>query len=94
MGFTKDFGATLDYTVNWSAWLDTDTIAAGTSGSAWTVSSTSTDITIVSHSKTTTTTIVWLSGGTVGERYELTNQIETDAARIDDRTLVVTVVDK
>ena len=85
--FTKDPDATLDYRVEWSSWLDTDTIATST----WTVES---GITTVSDSNTTTVATIWLSGGTAGEEYEVANLITTAAGRIDERTLTIKVANK
>lgn len=54
--FTKDPQAVLDYNVDWSTWLGTDTIAS----SVWTVEA---GLTKDSDSKTTTIATVMLSGG-------------------------------
>ena len=79
--FLKDPDATLDYTVDWSDWLDpNDTISA----SAWSVPS---GLTQVSASYTPTSATIWLSGGTAGQRYDVRNRITTAAGRIDDRTV-------
>lgn len=80
----KDPQAVLDYQIDWSAWLGTDTISTST----WTVP---TGLTKVSDTKTTTTTTILLSGGTVGESYSLVNHIVTAALRQDDRTLTFEV---
>lgn len=85
--FDKDPQAILDYEVDWTAWLGTDTI----SDSSW---SAPVGITIVTTSNTTTTAKVWLSGGTVGERYNVTNEIETVGGRTDDRTITIIVEQK
>lgn len=85
--FTKDPEAVLDYVVDWSDWLEADTISA----SSWDAP---TGITVVTDTNTTTTATVWLSGGTVGERYELTNEIVTDGGRTDDRTIAILVKQK
>ena len=66
--FVKDPDATLDYIIDWSEWLDTDTISTST----WTVP---TGLTNVSDSNTTTTATIWLSGGTAGQRYTVSNRI-------------------
>jgi len=81
---TKDPNAVLDYGFDWTAWLDGDTISA----SSWAVS---TGITKDSDSKTTTTTTIWLSGGTNGRNYEATNSIQTAAGRKTDRTMLIKV---
>lgn len=84
--FLKDSAAVLDYGVDWSAWLGTDTIATST----WTVP---TGLTVDSETETTTLATVWLSGGTTGTTYTLVNRITTAAGRQDERTLTITVVD-
>lgn len=80
----KDPDAVLDYSVDWSAWLDTDTIAT----SAWTAA---TGITVDSDTNSTTIATVWLSGGTAGRNYAVTNRITTAAGRTDDRTIIIKV---
>ena len=85
--FTKDPNATLDYQINWSLWLGTDTIVTST----WVVP---TGITRVSDSNGTTTTTIWLSGGTVSHDYELTNRIVTAAGRTEDRTITIQLREK
>ena len=86
--FTKDPNAVLDYTIDWSRWLGTDTILTTPSGTAWTVP---TGITKVSDSKTTTTATVWLSGGTAGTDYTVTCRISTVGGRIDDCSIKIQV---
>lgn len=86
--FDKDPNATLDYTINWSSWL-----AAGEtiSTSTWTVPA---GLTKVSDTKTTNTTTIWLSEGTLYERYQVVNRIVTSANRTEDRTLYLLVVNR
>ena len=82
--FTKDPDATLDYQINWAAWLaDDDTISNSS------FISNSDDITVESSSFTDTTSTVWLSGGQAGSSYEITNRITTTLGRIDDRTIKI-----
>lgn len=85
--FVKDPQAVLDYEIDWSAWLGEDTISA----SQWSAPD---GITIDSDSFTDTTATVWLSGGTAGETYEVTNGISTDGGRDDDRTIIIQVKQK
>jgi len=80
--FLKDADAVLDYSVDWSDWLGTDTISTST----WTVP---TGITKNSDSKTDTATTVWLSGGTSGTNYALANKIVTAAGRTEERTITI-----
>lgn len=81
----KDPDAVLDYQIDWSSWLATgETI----SSSDWVVQ---TGITETSASNTTTTATIWLSGGTAGVTYTVTNRIVTTASRTNDRSLYITV---
>lgn len=85
-GFVKDPDATLDYSIDWSLWLGTDTISAST----WVADS---GITIVSASESfdTTSTRLFVSGGAPGEKYTLTNQITTAGGKVDERSIEIRV---
>jgi len=86
--YVKDPDAVLDYSVNWVDWLpEGDAIATST----WTAE---TGITIDSDSNTSTAATVWLSGGTEGVRYSVTNHIVTDDGREDDRTLEIIIKER
>ena len=85
--YPKDPDATIDYGVDWALWLDGDTI----SSSNWTAA---TGVTIDSNTNTTTSTTVWLSGGTAGLSYEVTNRIVTAGGRTDDRTILISVAER
>lgn len=87
MAITKDPSAMLDYGVDWTPFLGDDTISTST----WTVP---TGITSSNESQTSTTTTIWLSGGTAGAVYALINRITTAAGRTDERTLRVKIEDK
>lgn len=82
--FKKDPDAVLDYVVDWSEWLDDDTITA----SEWTVPD---GIEKDSDTHTTTATTIWLSGGTLGATYTLVNHITTAAGRENDQTIKIKV---
>lgn len=84
--FVKDPQATLDYSIDWGPWLVADTITAST----WVADS---GITIVPASETfdDTTTRLFLSGGTAGQNYVLTNTITTTGSRIDERSIQINV---
>lgn len=87
MTFTKDPDATLDYSFDWSSWLeDGETIASQTV----TVDS---DLTEDSISASDSAVTVWVSGGTAGQRYSIACKITTDnnPARIDERTIYIQV---
>lgn len=85
--FTKDPSAVLDYQIDWTAWLGTDTIVAST----WTVA---TGITKNSDTNTATTATIWLSGGTANTAYACTNRITTTGGRTEERTITILVQDK
>lgn len=74
----KDPGDTLDYLLDWSLFLDSDTI----SSAVWTVPS---GLTKTAQSETTTTTTVWLSGGTADTLYTLDCTITTAGGRTAQR---------
>ena len=81
----KDVDAVLDFTIDWS-----DVFPSGDdiSTSTW---SADTGLTVDSDTETATTTTVWLSGGTKGYSYDVTNHVVTAAGREDDRTIAVQV---
>ncbi len=78
----KDPDAVLDYQFNWASWLGADTIAS----SSWTVPA---GITQDSATNTTTTSTIWLSGGTAQTKYPVINRIVTAAGRTEERTMLV-----
>ena len=82
--FRKGPDEVLDYAGDWSDWLGSDTIVTST----WTVP---TGLTKDSDTATTTTTTVWLSGGTLGEQYDLEACVETSAGRTACRTIRIHV---
>ena len=82
--FHKDPNDVLDYVFDWSAWLDTDTISTSTMTAE-------TGITIDSDSNTTTTATVFLSGGTAGRTYRVTNRITTAGGRTKDKSMIIEV---
>lgn len=88
--FFKDPNAVKDIAIDWTRWLTlTPSGTADTiSSSTWTVDS---GITKDSDSSSTTLTTIWLSGGTAGTTYDLTNRIVTAGGRTEDRTISVRV---
>jgi len=83
----KDPDAILDYGFIWDQWLGADTIVS----SSMIVEP---GLVLDSDSNTTTTTTAWLSGGTAGEIYSVTNRITTAAGRTDDRTIKIKVIER
>jgi hypothetical protein len=82
----KDPNEVKDYEIDWSDLLDTDTISTTT----WLMP---TGVTKNSDTNTTTTTTIWLSSGTAGTTYSLTNRITTAGGRTYDRTVKLKVKD-
>ena len=87
MPFVKDPSAILDYSVKWTDWLGSDTIAT----SSWSVPS---GLTKHAETNNTTTATVWCSGGAVGKTYIVTNTITTAGGRTDEREIKITVQNK
>jgi len=85
--FKKDPSAILDYSIDWSLWLDGDTIQT----SSWTVPQ---GLTKASETNNSTTATVWLSGGTVDQTYTVTNRITTANGRTDERSILIKVEDR
>ena len=87
--FIKDPNASLDYGIDWTAWLAGDTIAV----SSWLIPSASGLIrsaALVNAAATTST--VWLAGGVVSETpWTVTNRITTVGGRKDDRSFMIIV---
>jgi hypothetical protein len=69
------------FQIDWSERLSSETISTSV------FTSTPTGLTHDSTSNTTTTTTLWLSGGTDGVIYEITNRITTTAGRTLDQTV-------
>ena len=86
----KDPDATVPFTFNWSAWLGD---SAEISSVAWDVPA---GLTQESASSTATTATVYLSGGTAGSTYTVRCRVTTNEspARVDDRSLLVRVVER
>lgn len=87
MTFPKDPNAVLDYSVDWSRWLDGDSIAS----SAWTVPI---GLAKVTETNTDTKATVWLSGGSAGQSYPVTNRVTTTGGRTEDRTFTIRVEER
>ncbi len=81
ISYFKDPDAALDYGVDWSAWLGTDTIATA----VWTLPAGLTQPRPSSVAGATAT--VWLAGGTAGTVYLVSCRVTTATGRVDDRSL-------
>ena len=77
----KDPDSYLDYYVDWSPWLpEGDTIT----GSLWILPD---DLISELEGVYDTSTLIWMSGGVIGQTYELVNRITTVGGRIQDQTV-------
>jgi hypothetical protein len=76
----KDPDATLDYSVDWTAWLAEGDAAAQTQ---WDVPD---GLTVVRVEQFGAVSTVWVSGGDEGATYRLTCRITTTAGRVDERS--------
>lgn len=76
----KDPDEFLDYKVDWSKRLGSDSISAST----WTTPS---GISVVTSTFEPKYTVVWLSGGTVGTTYSFVNRVTTASGRIMEQTI-------
>lgn len=84
----KDPDDVLDYQVDWSGRLPTgDTISTST----WIVPA---GLTKDSDSTSTKTTTIWLSGGTAGSTYSVTNRVVTTGGRTMDASVTLRLREK
>lgn len=84
----KDPDEVLDYGFIWTdLMVEGDVITT----SEWLPAS---GINIDSDTHTGDITVVWLSGGAVGDQYDLTNRVTTAAGRVFDRTARIAIKDK
>lgn len=83
--FEKGVSETLDYIMDWSTWLGSDTI----SSSSWVVPN---GLTTGTASNTTTTATQFVGGGQVGNDYVVTNTIVTAGGRTATRGFKLTIV--
>lgn len=82
--FSKDPHATLDFGFDWSQWL-----AENESIDAFTITISPCGLINTYDTNTAGSVIVWLSSGSVGQRYDVACLIETSASRIDERTIKI-----
>jgi len=88
MRIKKDPRAVLDYGLSWSDWLDED---EHITGATWTIPD---GITKTSDQTGSENVVVWLSGGTLGDAYEVSCRIETSKGRTDSRSFTIIMGDR
>lgn len=82
--FQKDADEVLDFSIDWSQWLGSDTIVSST----WTVPS---GLTKDSTTNDTTSATVVVSGGTDGVTYNLVNRIITANGQTREASIDITL---
>lgn len=90
----KDPDSYLDYSIDWSDWLNS---GDGILSSTWTIQAITDDanpITTDNNLTTTSSATVWLSGGTTGNNYRITNTITTAAGLTDERYFRIFIKDR
>lgn len=85
--YAKDPDSTVDYPFNWKAELGSDTIFT----SQFLLPD---GMTLVSESNTTNTATPFVSGGSVGQVYRITNRIVTIGGRTYDKTIYVLIQER
>lgn len=77
----------VDYGINWATRLGSDTINTST----WSTSGNDSALIVGTDSKTSTTTQVRLSAGTLYEKYSVKNVITTAAGETFEQTALLTI---
>ena len=86
--YLKDPAAILDYAFDWSTWLTSgDSIVSATVVAE-------TGLTVDSSAASGTAVTAWLSDGEPGDLYGVTCQVVTPAGRVDERTMLIEVVQR
>ena len=88
----QDKDENLDWSFDYTGVLNGDTILSST----WALDPSSpTDINVTAPSESNGVTTVWVSGGTYGRFYKVTNEVTmTPSGRIFNRTLNIRIVEK
>lgn len=83
---SKDPDEVLDYELDWSKWLDGDTIQTSLFDLAIPAG-----LNIDNQAKTATTSTIWLSGGTDGQLALVHCRITTTGGRTRDTTVAINI---
>jgi hypothetical protein len=87
----KDPNEVLDYQIDWGERLaEGETIST----SNWTISGSDSSLTEDSKSISGENTVIWLSAGTLGVTYTLTNRIVTSGGRTMDQSVRLKIKSK
>jgi len=91
MAYPKDPSAILDYKIDWSKWLGTDTISSKSGSVTWSVPK---GLTTQRTSNNQTSATIWLSGGSLGSTYHVRCKIVTTAGRTDERSFDIFIMNR
>jgi len=93
----KDPDAKLDYPFDWRAKTngngDSDWLASDETIVSYVIT-VDDGITLISSSEINGMVVVWLSGGEVGEWYDVACKITTSAGRMDERTIHIHIEER
>jgi hypothetical protein len=87
----KDPDEKLDYRIKWANRIEEDDEIVS---SVWEVTTPDATLVIDDDSIDGTDTIVWFTGGTEGEKYDVLNRVQTLLGRRMDQTGVLTIKSK
>ena len=88
---SKDPNEVLDYQIDWGERLQTgETISTST----WTITGSDSVLVEDNNSISGENTVIWLSAGTLGVRYLLTNRITTSGGRTMDQSVRLKIQSK
>lgn len=87
--FVKDPSAVLDYQFDWSSWLaDGETIVSATVTAPTGLTKPFSDVV------TSTTVTGWIAGGVLDALYYVVCQVTTNQGRVDERSIILRIMDR
>ena len=86
--FIKDPAAEKPYGIDWTEWAMGDDIITG---SIWSVPA---GLQKLSDSFQGMVAVVWLAGGTLGQKYTVTNRVTTRDGVVDERSITIRIKDR
>lgn len=90
----KDPYAVLDYTLDWENWMPTSEVISSITVTAETISGDSSPLVIDSTTNTDYLVTAYISGGSVGEIYNVEYKIVTDQNKQDSRNFRIKVIER
>jgi len=90
--YLKDPASSVDYSVDWGEWLAASEAIVSTTWSIDPAGASAPLLGVETVSETTRS--VFVSGGTLGERYRLSCRIQTDGGRTADRSLIIRIAER